>query len=262
MSVYGSFRKKDFEGNTYVTKQFPGDTVLGEFAYAKYAERYFNGFIPLEVWNNLYRLDFLKANEIYCSTDYRSWEDRLFTFKVALSANSVSFVHDITYNYIEAPNSITHQRKGKDFLQNYKDVLCSVVETKKVFGSKQNKKALPSSVRFLYNYLFFTDGLLKSSMESEASRKEKKDLLKWLRKLCKKENINLKNIVGPYNKISYFILKAPFSYILFRYYFKHLKEAVKAVDLSDYLKKRIDKFNFDVYVIVKGELPQGCCIPA
>lgn len=261
-AVYGSFRKKDFEGNTYVTKQFPGDTVKGEFAYAKYAEHYFNGFIPLEVWNNLYRLEFIKANEIYCSTHYRIWEDRLFTFKVALSANSISFVRDITYNYIDAPNSITRQRKGKEFLQNYKDVLCSIVETKKEFESKHNYKALPPCVRFLYNYLFFTDGLLKLSMESEASRREKKDLLRWLRRLCKKENINRKNIVRPYNRVSYFILKAPFSYVLFRLYFMHLKKTVKVVDLSDNVKKRINKFCFDVYVIIKGELPRGCCIPA
>jgi glycosyltransferase involved in cell wall biosynthesis len=96
--VCGSFRKRDFDGNTYIIKQFPEDTLIGKFAYASYIEKYVCGYFNLGIWNNLYRLDFLKSNGIYCNTNYRIYEDRLFTFMVILYASSVSYIHEVTYN--------------------------------------------------------------------------------------------------------------------------------------------------------------------
>ena len=56
--VCGSLQKKDYKGETYIVKQFPDDTIIGDFAYATYMEKYMLGFYSMAVCNKLYRLDF------------------------------------------------------------------------------------------------------------------------------------------------------------------------------------------------------------
>ena len=86
--VCGSFRKTDDAGNTLITKQFPDDTVKGDFAFASYIEKNIKGFYWLPIWNNLYRLDFLRSHNICCSTHYRKHEGSLFTLNEFESCHS------------------------------------------------------------------------------------------------------------------------------------------------------------------------------
>ena len=94
--VCGSFRVKDYEGNTYAVKQYQKDTIKGDFAYSSQIEN--NGWrsFRVAVWNNLYRLDFLRSHKIYCDIHYRIYEDSLFTFRVVQNVRSISFIHDVT----------------------------------------------------------------------------------------------------------------------------------------------------------------------
>ena len=227
--VCGSFRKKDFDGNTYITKQFPEDTIKGEFAYASYIEKYITGYFCLAAWNNLYRLDFLRKHEIYCATHYRSYEDRLFTFKVVLNARSVSYIHDVTYNYCDVKASIRHQRKDLAFLHTFKAVIESVFEAKRDFESVNNK-VLPQGALFLLNYICLTNGPLKNVIEANVGKDEKKLFLKWLKKQYRENNMTWSSIVGPYNRISYLILSSPLPYTLFCFYFSHIKTIAKVVE--------------------------------
>lgn len=227
--VCGSFRKKDFNGKTYIIKQFPEDTIKGEFAYAHYIEHFVRGSFCVAVWNNLYRLDFIKTQGIFCDTHYKNYEDCVFTFKVALNAQNVSFINDITYNYHDVPTSISHQKIDLGFLQNYRAVIESIVDAKKRFEASHKDMPISPGISFLLNYICLTNGCLKSGMESDVNKKDKKLFLRWLRGHYHKNNINWSNIEGPYNKISFLILNSPFSYLLFRCYFKHLKVVVNIV---------------------------------
>ena len=175
--VCGSFRKNDFDGNTYIIKQFPEDTLKGRFAYASYIEKYVNGYFNLGIWNNLYRLDFLKSNGIYCNTNYRIFEDRLFTFMVVLHASSVSYIHEVTYNYNDVPTSICHQNNDNNFLQIYRSIIVSVFETVKDFLDSNKDQTFPYGIRFLLDYICMSDGLLKKCLELDASRRDKKNCL-------------------------------------------------------------------------------------
>ena len=221
--VCGSFRKKNFEGKAYITKQFPEDTIKGEYAYASYIEKYITGYFCLAAWNNLYRLDFLRKYEIYCATHYRSYEDRLFTFKVVLNARSV------TYNYCDVKASIRHQRKDLAFLHTFQAVIESVFEAKRNFESVNNK-VLPQGALFLLNYICLTNGPLKNVIEANVGRDEKKQFLKRLKKQYRENNMTWSSIVGPYNRISYLILSSPLPYPLFCFYFGHMKVIAKVVE--------------------------------
>lgn len=223
--VCGSFRKTDYAGNTLISKQFPDDTIKGNFAFASYIEKHIKGFYWLPIWNNLYRLDFLKSHNIRCATHYRKHEGSLFTFKVALYAQGVSYIHDVTYNWQNVPTSITNGIKNnKNFLGDFRAVIKSVIDAKNEFESCHSHMQLPDGIRFLSNYIILTQGLLKRGLESETiGKKEKILFLKWLRRYYRMNNMNWSNIVGHYNRISYLILMSPFPYPLFRLYFRHLK---------------------------------------
>ena len=237
--VCGSFQKKDFDGNTYIIKQFVEDTIKGEYAYVKYIEKYINGYFNLGIWNNLYRLDFLRKNGINCPAQYSIFEDRLFTFMVVLNAQSVSYLHEITYNYYDVHNSICHQKEGRAIFLVYQAVIESVIETYNQFNDSHGFKIVPRGIRFMLNYICLSDGLLMKCMRSEASVVEKKFLLKWLRHVLRTNDIRWNNIVGAYNKVSYMILNCPFSYPMFRYYFTHLKSVKKVFVLLNLTTKNI-----------------------
>lgn len=228
--VCGSFRKTGFDGNTIVDKQFPEDTIKGEFAFASYIEKHITGYFCLAVWNNLYSLNFLRKHDIRCSTHYRNYEDRLFTFKVVLNASCVSYIHDITYNYNSVVDSIRHQRKDLAFLHTFQTVIESVFGAKRDFEFNHSDLSFPRGILFLLSYICLTNGPLKNVIEADVNKEEKKQFLKWLRQQYRKNNIKWNNIPGPYNKISYLILSSPFPYPLFCYYFSHIKSIAKLVE--------------------------------
>lgn len=230
--VCGSFRKIDLDGNAFIIKQFPDDTIKGDFAFSSYIEKYIKGFFWAAQWNNLYRLDFLRLHNIYCSTDYRKHECFLFVYKVVLYAQSVSYIHDITYNWYDTPSGITNTNtRDNRFLEDFKLIIESVLDAKNEFESCHKIQTLPAGIRFLTSYIPLTQGFLRRGLESEAiSKKEKKQFLRWLKRYYRKNNMNLSNIVGPFNRISYLILISPFPYPLFCFYFKHLKAVAKIVN--------------------------------
>lgn len=228
--VYGSYRKNNYEGNTFFTKQYSDASIKGSFAFASYIEKYNNGSFCVAVWNNLYRLDFIKSHAIYCDTHYRNYEDCLFTFKVALHAQSISFIPNVTYNYYDVPVSISHKKIDLNFFNTYRAVIESVFNAKNIFESCHKDVRIPRGISFLLNYICLTNGCLKRALESEVSKCEKKQFLKWLRELYGKYGMNWSSIEGAFNRISYLILKSPFSYPLFCFYFKHLKTIAKIVN--------------------------------
>lgn len=234
--VCGSFRKMDYDGETIVVKQFPEDTIVGEFAYAIYIERYIHGFFSIVLWNKLYNVDFLRSHQIYCATSYREFESSYFTFKVALYAKCISFIHNITYNYYDVPTSISHQNR-KDFLLNYHSIIESVIDAKNEYEINNKGVEIPCGIIFLFNYICLTSGLLKRALSLDISKKDKKKLLKWLRQQYRTNNITRDRIIGQYNKISYTILMSPCPYCLFRYYFNHLKAIAKIINKSNCIQQ-------------------------
>ena len=227
--VYGSYRKRDYEGNTFFIKQYSEASIKGNFALASYIEKYVNGSFCVAVWNNLYWLDFLRSHDIYCATHYRNYEDCLFTFMVALYAQNISFIPDVTYNYYDVPSSISHQKTDLNFFNTYRAVIESVFNAKNNFESCHKGVKVPRGISFLLNYICLTNGCLKRALESEMSKCEKRRFLKWLRELYGKNGMNWRDIEGAFNRISYLILKSPFSYPLFCLYFKNLKTIVNVV---------------------------------
>ena len=227
--VCGSYRKKDINGNTLFVKQYPEDTIKGDFALAIYIRKYISGPFGVAVWNKLYSLDFLRSHDICCSTLYRTYESSFFTFKMALYARNVSYIHDITYNQFKVPASITHQKKDQTFLHTVQAVFKSVLNEKCDFENVHQEQKIHPGILFLLSNICLTNGKLKKVMEADIDKVEKKRFLRWLKREYRINNMKWSNIIGIYNKISYILLISPFSYSLFRFYFNHLKTTSKIV---------------------------------
>ncbi len=203
--VCGSFRAIDTDGSTIlVEKHFIEDTFRGDFAYASYIEKYVKGYFHVAVWNNLYNIDFLRSHNIYCATNYENYEDGLFTFKVVLYAQSISFLNNITYNYCKHPRSISSEIVDSFWLKNICAVIDSIFEVYNVFSnSHKDLSHIPYGIRFVISNVCLTGGLLKKGMESRVDQKDKTNFLVWLQKRFKYNNMNFRKIAGVYNKLSY-----------------------------------------------------------
>ena len=227
--ICGSFRTID--GDDIIEKHFIEDTIRGDFAYASYIEKYVKGYFHVAMWNNMYRIGFLKSNNIYCATHYKNYEDCLFTFQVVINAKSVSFINDITYNYYRRPTSISYEKINSEWLKKIRVVNESVIDAYCDFSFNLKNKEIPAGIRFLINNICLTNGLLKKGLESDVDKREKLQFLCWLKNKYKETGMNWNSIMGVYNKISYLILFSPFPYPLFHFYFKRMKTISKIVNL-------------------------------
>lgn len=235
--ICGSYRKKGTSGNILYVKHYLEDSINGDYALATYVRKYAKLSFRLAVWNNLYRLDFLRAHDICCSTNYRTYESGLFTFKVALYAQHISFIYDITYNQFNVPTSVTHQKKGQAFLHTIQAVIKSVFDEKRNFESKQNEQITHLGILFMLSNICLTNGLLKT-MLSDMGKDGKKQFLRWLKEECRTNDMKWSSVVGTYNKIAYILLFSPFPYSLLRFYLSILKDIIKIVE---YYNKNVKK---------------------
>ena len=229
--VCGSFRKKDADGNTFFVRQYTEDTIHGDFALATYICKHISSSFDVAVWNKLYKLDFLRSNNICCATTHRTYESSLFTFKVALYARHISYIHDITYNQFSVQTSVTHQKKDITYLHTFQAIIQSIFDAKRDFEDRHELITHPGLL-FLISNICMTNGKLKMAMEADIEKAEKKRFLKWLKGVYRRNDMKWSRIVWVYNKISYIILMSPFPFSLFRFYFRHVKAVAKIVGKS------------------------------
>lgn len=112
--VASSHVKRDLFGKIYNTHIY-NDLLInnGPLSVAKY--RYYqNKNIYVMPWNKLYKLDFLKQNNIYCKPKHLN-EDCWFTYQVIIYANSCFLSSKKTLYYTINPKSTT----GKTQAQGY-----------------------------------------------------------------------------------------------------------------------------------------------
>lgn len=230
--VTGAYRRKDADGRNLFVKQYPEDTIDGDFALATYIMKHVinHSTFSVGVTNRLYSLDFLRSHDICCSTDYRTYESSLFIFKVALHARHISYLPDITYNYFIVLDSITHQKKDQAFIHAVQAFIQSVFDEKRDFENNHKNQITHPGLLLLLGFICLTNTKTKNVLEADVNKKEKKQFLKWLKREFRKSGMRWGSIVGVYNKITYLLLISPFPYSLLRYYFSHWESVSKIVD--------------------------------
>ena len=84
----------------------------------------FGGHWQVAVWNKLYRLDFLRKNNIGCIHKY--FEDVIFNYKLCLCINSVAMTSHCTLSYLERRASITdvsNKKPNNEMIQVYGEII-------------------------------------------------------------------------------------------------------------------------------------------
>lgn len=79
----------------------------------------------VEVWNKLFRLDYLKVNKIGCV--HRIFEDYNFDFKFRATVSKIILIPKVTLFYNIRENSILRQLKAKNGSEESMVILCDIV---------------------------------------------------------------------------------------------------------------------------------------
>lgn len=108
--VVGGYRYLDMDNNTLFERKY-ADCVIegeGEMAMNQYRNNYGMAKLHTQMWNKLYRLSFIRDNDIKCVPNQLN-EDNIFTTKVIFANPSCRFVADVTYLYFERVGSTVYK---------------------------------------------------------------------------------------------------------------------------------------------------------
>ena len=103
-----SFRNTQFYGNDFLVVSYANQIKNGVIEkvihYGKSGcitkDEYFNLREYGYLWNKCFRLEIIRANNIYFDTNMDCFEDEIFVLKYAKSVKGIYFCTNITYNYI------------------------------------------------------------------------------------------------------------------------------------------------------------------
>lgn len=133
-------------------------------------------FVSPYMWNKLYRLSFLKENNIYCTHSYI--EDFHFTFKVFLSAKSCVLLPHVTYNYVIHSDSTTRTKIAKGISKETANIAVEIVESQykiieKLASKVSREKSLLDTLGFgiMYLYRIYESKLLTKTDFYNAARR-------------------------------------------------------------------------------------------
>ncbi len=100
--------------------------VEGRYALKIYGHSIKDNFKITPIVNNkIYKLSFLKENNLFFNKNIRYQEDDLFTFKTLIHAKNVAFISKCQYHYFQNPSSTIHQVSElsvSSFIEAYSDL--------------------------------------------------------------------------------------------------------------------------------------------
>lgn len=148
--VVGSYTSVDYSNSNKKWEwRFDHKVIEGGFSVAN---NYLTGGNYVMMWNKLYSLQFLKKNKIYCISG--THEDNFYSLQVALNAQSLVTIPDVTYYYSLREGSIMNVIGEKNFL-DYMDTFKLMI----------NYSALYTQFSIYNKLLFFVYGQRFSLLE-------------------------------------------------------------------------------------------------
>ena len=209
--IGGSRRRMTFSGKMIAEDVYQPYTVTdnGPLTVARF--RYVqNVKILVEVWNKLYKLDFLRKNRIQCIPGVHV-EDVSFTFQTILAARSCRLVPDLTYTYQmhdgQSSAALHNDRNRALYLA---DCFCKKKEKDfdmvKQYHNREEYGALLSGI---YNVTLLHANMVRTSkvLTNRDKRKIFHRLLRYEVSLCTVLSLSTNMFK---NELYYFISKFPY----------------------------------------------------
>ncbi len=144
--VIGSYKSTDY-GSTGKRWEWIFENCYISGHNFEVADYYFKGGFYVMSWNKLYCTEFLRSNNIKC-IDNTLHEDIFFAFQVALNAESVITISDVTYYYTFRYDSTMSSYK----LKNYLDFYNSIEKMKCYSENFKESKIYPRVVNYIYGF--------------------------------------------------------------------------------------------------------------
>jgi len=113
---------------------------------------FFSGEWAVTAWNKLYKVDFLKKNNLKFLDDLLH-EDELWAFETAVAAKKINFLTEETYVYysMSNPNSMT-ATVGLKNIEHYLIILTKKLEMSEEKGLYEKSKLVESYLKNFANY--------------------------------------------------------------------------------------------------------------
>lgn len=81
--------------------------------------------LNIEMWNKLFRTDFLRQHQLRCV--HPVIEDSLFDFEMRIAAQSLVLTDRVTYYYTQRPDSVMGQQLGHPISDQLIDIHCDII---------------------------------------------------------------------------------------------------------------------------------------
>ena len=213
--VIGSYRKLLRTGEIIGDIIYHNSGICGRLEIARQFFKRRNKSLPVFVWNKLYRLSFLRSNQVLCNPNHLN-EDNIFSFQLFLNAFSCSFVPDITYFYYDTPDSIMKKMENKNMSSRFGVQSAEIISFYREYSQKYSLENIYAFllVYIINNAYFFATKIDRSHV---IPRSEKKKLLKTITAFpIRLKEINALKQKKVFLYTMYFVFKMPFKIALFK----------------------------------------------
>lgn len=189
--IESSFQLTKSGGIVLNADPLPNDVQFGDYAICKWMtknRRYYDGY----PWNRLYRLKFLRDNNIRCVDNHRN-EDVFFSFQIVIHAVSYKTISNFTYNYFVRKGSTVHQSLNDYYYYQYLEIMD--LRVKVMNDVLEDGRQVPN---VLFNYLIhhFFEWWINRVLGSKFSQEKKIYFYNHIKKSLLDLNICSGNLIG------------------------------------------------------------------
>lgn len=191
----------------------------GEMAILKWMERFQTDIFPGSIWNKLYRVTFLRTNNIRCILNHSIIEDIYFSFLTILKTQSFASINEVTLSWRQRRGSAMNREFTEKQFRLYLQVLDDMCHDIQMMKTNNQKKEIQKEIYYYIGKRYLTDFVMRNLLKNKlVNRKCKEEYFDHISKLIdigykreyaksRLERIVLKNLK---NKNRYWIFKISF----------------------------------------------------
>ena len=132
--VYSSHLFEKPNGKIISKWIMPEYEIKGNFAIFNWMAKTGKYYLT-PTWNKLYNIDFLRKSNVFCYPKHRN-EDNWFSFQVAMYANSIISIPDVTYHYVSREMSTVNQKLNDFYYNQYIELFNARLELMKNYSTE------------------------------------------------------------------------------------------------------------------------------
>lgn len=219
IGAHSRFVESEGEEEIVKTYRFRSGLINRDYAIAQLLRENHTEYYPVALWNKLFRIDFLRDNNIRCIPAHFIWEDVYFAFQTSLKLRTVAVIEDVTMMWRVREGSAIQSSVSKKRMDIYLSIFDQILHEIDQEKASRSDHHIPAELYYVLSnrYLagFVTRGVMISSL---LSRQDKSQYLKHISAITDTD-LQLTDLVNKKSRRIYQALKYSFRYWLAKVYF-------------------------------------------